>query len=139
MGNHIVELKKNFAEGQMDHILRELYVSENVIPEQRQRYKETLSNFEELFGEKYVEIYSAAGRSEIGGNHTDHQNGKVLAASINLDAIAVVAKTDDNKVHLKSQGYEMLVIDLEQLSIIENEKETTSALIRGVSNGMKEL
>ena len=138
MGNHIVELKKNFAEGQMDHILRELYVSENVIPEQRQRYGETLSKFEELFGEKYVEIYSAAGRSEIGGNHTDHQNGKVLAASINLDAIAVVAKTDDNKVHLKSQGYEMLVIDLEQLNIIENEKETTSALIRGVANGMKE-
>ncbi len=138
MENHIVELKKKFAEGQMDHILKELYVSESLIANQRKRYEEVLERFEALFGEKAVEIYSAAGRSEIGGNHTDHQNGKVLAASINLDAIAVVAKRDDNKVYIQSQGYEMLVIDLDQLNIIENEKETTNALVRGVANGVKE-
>ncbi len=138
MANHIVELKKKFKEGQMDHILKELYVSESLIVKQRERYENILTKFETLFGEKQVEIYSAAGRSEIGGNHTDHQNGKVLAASINLDAVAVVAKRDDDKVYIQSEGYEMLVIDLSQLNIVEQEKETTGALIRGVANGVKE-
>ena len=138
MGNHIVELIKRFAEGQMDPVLKELYVSESLIAAQRVRYNDVLTKFETLFGEKMVEIYSAAGRSEIGGNHTDHQNGKVLAASINLDAIAVVAKREDDKVYLQSEGYEMLEIDLGQLGIVEQEKETTSALIRGVANGVRE-
>ena len=137
MGNSIFALKQKIAEGQLDSVLKELYVSDDAICEQRKRYGKALTKFEALFGEKNVEIYSAAGRSEIGGNHTDHQNGKVLAASINLDAIAVVAGTDDNKVYVQSQGYEMLIIDLDQLNIIENEKETTGALIRGVANGFK--
>ena len=91
MGNSIFALKQKIAEGQLDSFLKVLYVSDDAICEQRKRYGKALTKFEALFGEKNVEIYSAAGRSEIGGNHTDHQNGKVLAASINLDAIAVVA------------------------------------------------
>lgn len=137
MGNYMYELKEKIVEGQLDPVLKELYVSEELILPQRARYIDALTKFEDLYGSKEVEVYSAAGRSEIGGNHTDHQNGKVLAASINLDAIAVVAKTDDYKVYLKSEGYEMLLIDLKQLDIVEEEKETTSALIRGVANGMK--
>ena len=61
---------------------------------QRQRYVDAISRYEELYGAGEVEIYSAPGRSEIGGNHTDHQNGEVLAASINLDAIGIVGKLD---------------------------------------------
>lgn len=137
MGRVLGELKEQFRNGQFDPVLKELYVSEDMIPGQRVRYENALNNFEELFGNKEVEVYSAAGRSEIGGNHTDHQNGKVLAASINLDAIAVASRTEDCKVYLKSEGYQMLVIDLKHLDIVEEEKETTYALIRGVANGMK--
>ncbi len=137
MGNPVNELKKKIEEGCLDQTLMELYVSEELIPQQKVRYTDALTKFEDLYGDKAVEVYSAAGRSEIGGNHTDHQNGKVLASSVNLDAIAVVAKTEDYKVYLKSEGYDMLVIDLNEVGIVEMEKETTGALIRGVANGMK--
>lgn len=85
-----------------------------------------------------MEIYSAPGRSEIGGNHTDHQHGEVLATSINLDAIAIVKKLPDMQIRLVSDGYDEIVIDGNDLSLKEEEKETTTALIKGVLAGAKE-
>ena len=89
----------------------------------------------EEFGSDDVEIYSAPGRSEVGGNHTDHQNGEILAASINLDAIGIVKKTTDNKVTILSKGYTLITISLDNLEMQEEEKETTIALIKGVLAG----
>lgn len=85
-------IKKGFQDGKYEELLRDIYIDESVLDYQKERYIKAIESFEELFGEKEVEIYSAPGRSEIGGNHTDHQLGRVLAASINLDAIAIVAK-----------------------------------------------
>ena len=77
------ELKKGFQDGKYEELLRDIYIDESVLDYQKERYIKAIESFEELFGEKEVEIYSAPGRSEIGGNHTDHQLGRVLAASIN--------------------------------------------------------
>ena len=78
------------SSGGIDNILKDLYIDESQLEYQRKRYINALNRFTQLYGEGDVLIFSAPGRSEIGGNHTDHQNGKVLAASINLDIIAVV-------------------------------------------------
>ena len=96
----IEELKKEFAEGLHDQRLKEIYVDEKRVPYNRERYIKALDRFKELYGDKPVVIFSAPGRSEVCGNHTDHQNGQVLATSINLDAIAVVSPETDNTISL---------------------------------------
>lgn len=131
------ELKEKLKQGIYDKIIGEIYVDEKLIPYNRDRYIKTIEAFEKNFGVKQVEIYSAPGRSEVCGNHTDHQNGMVLATSINLDAIAVVAKTKDNVIHLISDGFSLVEIDLDNLSINEEERNTTASLIRGVAAGFK--
>lgn len=90
------------------------------------------------FGEAETSVYSVAGRIEVGGNHTDHQLGKVLCASINLDTLAVCSKTDDNIITIKSEGYEEIAVNISNTDIVETEKNTTTALIRGVCNKLKE-
>ena len=108
------ELKAGFQSGKYAELLKDIYIDESVLEYQKGRYVKAIESFEELFGVKDVEIYSAPGRSEIGGNHTDHQLGRVLAASINLDAIAIVAKKE-NGVVLKSEGYPMINVSLADL------------------------
>lgn len=131
------ELKKGFQNGKYEELLRDIYIDEAVLDYQKERYMKAIESFEELFGEKEVEIYSAPGRSEIGGNHTDHQLGRVLAASINLDAIAVVAKKE-NGVVLKSEGYPMINVSLADLLPKKEEEGTSAGLIRGVAAKLKE-
>ena len=130
---------KELQEGRYDGRLKDVYVDEGLVPYNRKRYGDALEKFRELFGEKEVELYSAPGRSEVCGNHTDHQNGHVLAASINLDAIAVAAPTEDGKVRLVSGDYPMIEMDIRDLEKKETEKETTAGLIRGVAAGLKRL
>lgn len=127
------EIKSIISKKKLDSVFSELYSN---IAQQRERYVGALEKFEKLYGEKEVEIYSAPGRTEIGGNHTDHQNGKVLAGSVDLDAIAVVAKTHDNVAYIKSEGYPAIEIDLKHLEIREDEVGTTESLVRGVANGV---
>ena len=82
--------------------------------------------------------FSAPGRTEIAGNHTDHNHGCVLAASVDMDTVALARKTNDNRVTLYSAGYDKpFVVDVSDLTVHENEKETTPALIRGVAAEMK--
>ena len=76
--------------------------------------------------------YSAPGRTEIGGNHTDHQRGCVLAAAVNLETMAEVVLNDTDCIRIESEGYPMFYIDLSDLSVREDEKNTTAALVRGV-------
>lgn len=128
--------KLEIQDGVYDERLKEVYVDETLLSYHVKRYQDALIKFHELFGDKEVAIYSAPGRSEVSGNHTDHQRGHVLATSLNLDAIGIVAKTDDMVVHLVSDERPLLEIDLSDLAIKENEKESTASLIRGVAAGL---
>lgn len=131
------ELKAGFQSGKYAELLKDIYIDESVLEYQKGRYVKAIESFEELFGVKDVEIYSAPGRSEIGGNHTDHQCGRVLAASINLDAVAIVAKKESGIV-LKSEGYPMINVSLADLLPTKEEEGTSAGLIRGVAARLKE-
>ena len=131
-----VELKKSFAGNQYDELLLDIYLDESKLEYQKDRYVKAIEKFEALYGEADVEIYSAPGRSEISGNHTDHQHGEVLAASINLDAIAVVKKND--VVRVVSDNYDMITISLDDIAKKDEEEGTTTALIKGVLAGLKD-
>ena len=138
MPNSIKKLEEAFKEGKYDQLLKDIYVDESVLAYQQERYIKALESFEKIYGEKEIEIYSAPGRSEVGGNHTDHQFGKVLATSINLDAIAIVAKRDDDVIDLKSEGYERIIVSLSSFDPAKAEKGTSQALIQGVAFKLKE-
>ena len=117
--------------------LAEIYVDSSVLPYQTARYQKAIQKFEELYGAGEAEIYSAPGRSEVGGNHTDHQHGEVLAASINLDAIAIVRKSNKNQIQLLSDGYPMITADLSSLEKKIEEEGTSVGLIRGMAYGLQ--
>ena len=138
MPNSTKKLMEEFEKGKYQKLLKDIYVDENVLDYQKERYIKALESFEKLYGEKEVEIYSAPGRSEVGGNHTDHQYGKVLATSINLDAIAIVAKIEDDIVSIKSEGYDKFEVHLSSLQPREGEEGTSKSLTRGVASRLKE-
>ena len=87
------EMKKNIQEGRLDERIIDIYVDTAKLEYHKKRYVQAIELFETYYGAGETELFSAPGRSEVGGNHTDHQHGEVLAASINNDAIAVVKKT----------------------------------------------
>lgn len=132
------KMKELFGSGAQDELLMDIYLDENKLDYQRQRYVNAISRYEALYGADEVAIYSAPGRSEIGGNHTDHQNGEVLAASVNLDAIAIVKPLDEPVVKVVSGDYPMITVDLNDLAKKDSEEGTTLALIKGVLAGVKE-
>ncbi len=133
---NISEYIQEIQSGIYDGRLREIYVDEKLLPYQKQRYQDALLKFQKLFGEKGVSVYSAPGRTEVSGNHTDHQHGHVLAASINLDMVGVVAEIGAKIVRLVSGDAPLIECDLGQLAPKEEEKESTAALIRGVAAGL---
>jgi galactokinase len=96
--------------------------------------------FNQKFNAVDLQLFSTPGRTEIGGNHTDHNLGRVLAASVDLDSIAATAVNDSNFVDFYSEGYDKpFVVDLQNLEIQAVEKGTTSALIRGIAARFKQL
>lgn len=121
-----------------DELLNDIYVDTNLLDYQRERYVKAINKYVSLYGDTDVEIYSAPGRSEVGGNHTDHQHGCILAAAVNLDAIAVVGRVD-NKIKVLSDDFDIAPINLEDLEIKKAEEGTSEALIRGVCARLKEL
>ena len=136
---NIMSVRESLEQGSLDQRIKEIYVDVQRVPYNRERYIRAIDRFTELFpSEKEIEIYSAPGRSEVCGNHTDHQNGMVLATSINLDAIAIVAKAEEPVIRLVSGDFPMEEVDVADLSMKEEEQSTTTALIRGVAAGMKE-
>ena len=90
------------------------------------------AGFASAFGGEPTRYFSAPGRTEIGGNHTDHQRGRVLAAAVNLDTRAAVRLNGTDTVRILSQGYPMCQVNLNELNPVESEINTTPALIRGV-------
>lgn len=134
------QVRESLLSGQYDAALKDLYLFEDELSLQKKRYSDVIDDFAEIFdGERNIGLYSAPGRSEVGGNHTDHNHGKVLAAGINLDAIAAVSKNDEGIVRVKSAGYDMDVVDLSDLEIHKNEFGRSCALVRGTCARFKEL
>ena len=120
---------------------RKIYgTDEKVLEFQYKRYSDLIEKHSEYFEPQRVHLFSTPGRTEIGGNHTDHNNGRVLAGSINLDSIAVVTKNVESKVTLYSDGYENpFIVDLNNLSPLKDEEGDTNSLIRGIAARFVEL
>ena len=132
----ITEIKSQILDGQFDSRFIRLYDASSVNV-QRERYIAALESFSSIYGdEREVNIYSVSGRSELAGNHTDHNCGKVIAASINLDIIAVVAQNSSNTINLKSEGFKQISIDYTKYSEPNSAHFGTSAsLIAGMCRG----
>lgn len=130
-----MKIKNRITNGEFDSIFSTLYGDVDFA---KQRYCKAVDAFNEIFGERedYL-LFSAPGRTEVGGNHTDHQHGCVLAGSVNLDVIAVVSLNNENVVRIKSEGYEMDTVSLDELEVNPKEEGKAIALIRGMLAEMK--
>ena len=133
------ELIAKIKNGELDEQLARVYVTESEVEKQKERYIETIETFIETFGEdRDVIVCSAPGRTEVCGNHTDHNNGKVLAASVNLDAIAVASLNNDNTVRVKSKGHAMNVVELNNLEPDESMFGKSTSMVKGAVSGLSE-
>ncbi len=128
------EVMRLLRSGLLDGTLLTLCGDEGLLPSYRKRVFHTLHSFAEKFGEERdIAIFSAPGRTEIGGNHTDHQNGCVLAGSVNLDILAVVALREDRMIYVQSEGHPLDVASLDELDPLPEQYEPhANELIRGV-------
>lgn len=136
------ELKKALKNGEFNEKIRYMYACEEEKASfYAGRYEEIIDGFAEAFEYEPEEmrLFSAPGRTEIGGNHTDHQHGCVLAASLNLDVIGAVALNGRDEIRIKSKGYPMDIIRLDELEPSESEYDRASALIRGVVSKIKDM
>ena len=131
-------MRENLTAGKYDDNFNYVYKPEDVSA-QKERYIRVSKEFDEIYGTgKKVAVFSAPGRSEIGGNHTDHNHGKVIAAGVDLDAVAVASITDDNIIRVKSEGYNMDTIILDDLSVKHVETGHSASLIRGICKAFKD-
>ncbi len=124
--------------GDLDSRLEELYVDKSVLSYQKKRYADAFDKFKNKYGDAETVVFSAPGRSEISGNHTDHQRGMVLAAAVNLDAIAITAKRAGGPVRILSEGYDEIIVETTNVEKRDEEEGTTAGLIRGMLFGLKE-
>jgi galactokinase len=120
--------------GHLDDIFEKMTVSDQHIFS-RSRWLTLIDDFRQNFDQQEIFGFSAPGRSEIGGNHTDHQWGRVLAAAVNLDTIAVVSKNDSGWINIISKGYDVKAVNVTEYDVVDDEKHSTAALIRGVCAG----
>ena len=97
------------------------------------------AGFDAHFGGTPARYFSAPGRTEIGGNHTDHQRGRVLAAAVNLDTVAAVRINGTPFIRIQSKGYPLCEVDIRELTPVDTEINTTPALIRGVAARFTQL
>ena len=131
----IAEINKGGLDGKLSSLYGKTHVEK-----QRERYIGACASFEKLYGERNnIRIFSAPGRTEVIGNHTDHNSGKVVAAAVDLDVIAIVSETDDNIIRIKSEGYPEDVIDVSLPPFPSKDSYFTSAalisgLVAGISN-----
>ena len=132
-------LKEKLASGDYDARLKEVYLSDKAVADQKERLTVIIDEYVKLFGDnENIELFSAPGRTEVGGNHTDHNHGKVLAASVDLDTVAAAAKRDDSVIVEKSFNFDALEVDISDLNIHTEEFGKSSGLIRGMCAGFVE-
>ncbi len=135
----ISSLIEKIANGK-NPLFQELYgVNEVVLKEQADRYAALMNEFQQVYGTDDVSLFSSPGRTEIGGNHTDHNYGRVLAGAVNLDNIAVAASNGTNVIRIQSVGYPEFQVDLSELVIDEKQFYTSSSLVKGICARMKQL
>lgn len=135
---NLKQLIAEFDRQEYDNLLLDVYVDPKILNYQRARYIRALREFEALYGECNVDIYSAPGRTEVGGNHTDHQHGEVLAAAVNLDIIAVVGRNDEEVIKIVSDDLDIPAIAVGDYTKRVEEANTSTTLIRGVCNFLEE-
>jgi galactokinase len=128
----ISEWKQHLNDSKLDKTMAFLY-GDRRIPEQRERWLRVLDHAETKFGDCDARLFSAPGRTEVGGNHTDHQLGRVLAASIDLDVLAVVRAIDQPVISYYSDAFQVDPVDISDLDIHEDQYNTTESLIRGIA------
>ncbi len=134
---NIYELKKAIQDGAFDADLQLLYQE---LSKQRERYAAACDSFLKYFPDSgNIRVFSAPGRTEIGGNHTDHQHGCVLAGSVDLDVIAIVSPNSDGVIRIKSEGYAMDTVNICELDRRSEEVGRAASLIRGVCAKFAEL
>ena len=135
---NLSEFINGISAGKFDEQFRMLYGSaDKAVLRARARYLSAAENFSRLYPESgEIRIFTASGRTEIGGNHTDHQHGCVLAAAVSLDIIAMVCFNGEGVIRVKSEGYDAVEVKLSDLKPKKKEKETTAALIRGIAAGL---
>ncbi len=127
------ELIKQLSGGAFDERLSYIYSCGDDTKKYADRFLRVIDGYRDIYGSAdELALFSAPGRTEIGGNHTDHQHGCVLAGSVDLDVIAAAAYNGENVVRIKSKGYDMDVIDLDDLEIHPEQFDKAIALIRGV-------
>jgi galactokinase len=113
---------------------------EAALKQQKDRYYRLIKRFQATFpNDQDIAFFSSPGRTEVGGNHTDHNAGRVLAAAVNLDILSVVAKAADTLITIESEGYRPIKVDTRSLEMVEQEKFNPAALVRGVCARMKHL
>ena len=130
------QIIKKIEEGFFDARLLEIYVDDGMLEYQKKRYADAVREYEKRFGEDDVKIFSVPGRSEVAGNHTDHQHGCVMACSINLDIIIVAAYADEFRLY--SNGREIEGININDLSLKMSQQHTSLALVKGVLHKLKQ-
>jgi galactokinase len=123
-----------------NHALRALYSNDpDALKIQAKRYTNLLKVFNTSFGNAPVEFFTSPGRTEIGGNHTDHNNGRVLAGAVDLDNIAIAANNNTQIIRIESAGYPRFEVDISNLKIDKKEQFTSAALVRGICARLNEL
>ena len=127
-------LLKNINEGQLSATLTHLY-GEARLEKQLVRYAEAVSEYVSIYGDDDVAIFSVPGRTEVSGNHTDHNKGCVLAAALDLDIIAIASKTDDKVISVKSKGFDRDDVDITNLDPSAYADFGSGALIAGICDG----
>lgn len=133
-------LKQLINNGDLDERIASVYGCEpEKVTAYALRFADAVDQFEKKYGDAGVSLFSAPGRTEIGGNHTDHQHGHVLAGSVNVDTIAVASKNGTNIIRIMSEGHSPDEIDLDDLSIRTSEFNRSGSLIRGIAARFKEL
>ena len=121
-------------------VFRDLYGTKPAeLVRNAKRYTDLLTQFNASFGEKDPEFFTSPGRTEIGGNHTDHNWGRVLAGAVNLDNVCVAAKNNSGVIRILSEGYPKFEVDLSSLKPDKSEQFTSAALVRGICARFKEL
>ena len=123
--------------GKAGQLMERLYGAEGAA-ENQARYRSLIEKFQKTFGDQDILMFSSPGRTEISGNHTDHNHGKVLAGSINLDCVGIAAKNDSPVVHIISETFHQdITVDLNHLEPSER-KAGTEDLIKGLLKGFLE-
>ncbi|MCK5129897.1 MAG: galactokinase, partial [Clostridiales bacterium] len=130
-----MKINKQFQSNKMNQLFHELYLSS--AEDTPARYSIIHDHFMQIYGAGDYRIFSAPGRVEVSGNHTDHNNGLVIATAVDCDTVCFARKREDMVINLSSFGYAPITVNLNNLDICKEEYNTTIALVRGVAAGLR--